>query len=113
MKRHSAAHFLHGALGRLIGAELPYPVRAPLSETGGECHYEFTDRFDADQLAEAVAAMNDFTAVDRPISTQPEEDLGPGMRSWRCEELYVRCGGLHPRSSKEIGDIAATMRVRR
>lgn len=113
MKMHSAAHFLHCALEKVTGAELPYPVRAPLSETGGECHYEFTDRFTEDQLAEAVRLMNAYTAEGHVITTHAEEDQGPGRRSWRCEDYYVPCGGLHPRESAEIGEIDASMRVKR
>ncbi|WP_378789831.1 hypothetical protein ACFMQL_39200 [Nonomuraea fastidiosa] len=113
MRLHSAAHFLHVALEREIGASLPYPVRAPLSETGGECHYAFAGRFGPDQLERAVKAANAHTAQGHPIVTRTDEERGPGMRSWHCAGDTVACGGLHPRDSSEVGDITASMRIKR
>jgi Ser-tRNA(Ala) deacylase AlaX len=113
MKMHSAAHFLHCELERVIGAELPYPVRAPLSETGGESHYEFTDLFTPAQLAGAVIAMNAYMAQGHAITTRADEGRGPGMRTWHCGDYMIACGGLHPHSSAEIGEIAAGMRTKR
>ena len=113
MKLHSAAHFLHCALEREIGSALPYPVRAPLSETVGECHYEFTDRFDDAVLQSAVEAMNRHTAAGHAITTKAAEELGPGFRTWHSGGDTVPCGGLHPRTSDEIGAVEARMRVKR
>jgi alanyl-tRNA synthetase len=113
MRLHSAAHFLHCALERQAGGPLPHPVRAPLSETVGECHYGFTDRFDGDGLAAAVESMNADTARGHAISTRPAEELGPGFRTWHSAGHTVPCGGLHPATSAEIGPVTASMRVKR
>jgi alanyl-tRNA synthetase len=113
MKMHSTAHFLHGALEELVGHELPYPVRSPLDETGGECHYDFVGEFDARELAEATANMNEYMAEGYTITTTAEESRGPGFRSWHCNGRSILCGGLHPANSREIGLIETSMRQRR
>ena len=113
MRIHSAMHLLHCMLEETLGRVLPHPVRSPLSDEGGENHYEFVGEFDEQSLKRATDALNEFCSAGHEIRTEADTGKGQGYRWWRCGKWSIPCGGVHVRNTQEIGLVTASMKVKK
>lgn len=101
MRLHAASHIMeHFLLSilpelRLLGSNLD--DRRDASTYSGP---DITD----DLIDGLNMRANDFIAVDRSIETYDDAAL-PGRRLWKCGDIMMPCGGLHPKSTTEIGSI--------
>lgn len=112
MRIHTVGHLLHCFLEEVKGEKLPDPVRSPLSDTGGENHYGFADRFDADDLRDATRLLNSFTSERHSIQTEADPTT-PTFRWWHCEGWKIPCGGVHPEDVNEVELVEAEMTTKK
>lgn len=113
MRIHSAVHLIHCMLEEDLGKEIPYPRRAPLSDVGGENQYEFVGEFSEQDLETANFALNKFLAEDHIIATHADDAKGEGFRWWKCGKWSIPCGGVHVKSTSEIGATSCSMKVKK
>jgi len=112
MRLHSTAHLLHCFVERIVGRPLDDPQVSDLRPEFGLNRYAQRDLLNPEQLEEAVAALNAFTAEGHAIRTTPDESK-PGFRTWQCEGWTIPCGGTHPASTAEIGPVSASLSLKR
>lgn len=113
MRIHSVGHLVHCFLEKTLGRAIAYPSRSPLDESGGENQYDALNPFLPEELERATSELNAFLLEDHKIITMPDEGSGAGFRRWQCEAWNIPCGGIHPKSTKEIGQVKTGMREKK
>lgn len=112
MRLHTAGHLLHVFVERVVGKELPAPKIADLLPTHGLLVYETDLGVAPENMNDVVRLLNEYLSEDHPIATYPDNDR-PGYRYWECDRRVIPCGGLHPRSTGEVGEVTASLSVKK
>ncbi|MDP3734393.1 MAG: alanyl-tRNA editing protein [Nanoarchaeota archaeon] len=100
-KIHSAAHivyyFVIEKLGKLkiIGSNI--------AEEKARIDFLYDQPLN-DVLPEIQDKVNKFLQENHAIITKDDEQK-PNLRWWNCEEWEMPCGGTHPKSTGEIGNL--------
>jgi alanyl-tRNA synthetase len=105
MRLHSVSHLLHIFLEKVLEKELIYPDVADIQEDYGLNVYNNLN-INSQDIVKAVEMMNAFIAEDHLINTYPDPKIN-GYRYWSCANFIIPCGGTHPRTTIEIGQISA------
>lgn len=115
MRLHSAAHFLHCFVEKILGKSVDFPSYSELFDDRGVNRYSLPHVLNKEQLEEAVTALNDWTAHGHIIKTYPSDNPKDPewFRWWECAEYKIPCGGLHPMNTNELGNISATMKAKK
>lgn len=102
MKLHCASHIMEHFLFELVdGLEL---VGTNVNDTRDSSTYvgpQITD----DQIIKLNSLSNEFIERDYSILCYSDPE-NPSYRFWECNGIKIPCGGVHPRNTGEIGNIA-------
>ncbi len=99
---HSAAHIVYYFFTNKAGKQKIIGSHIAAEKARIDFEYETSIQ---ETLPEIELATNKFLAEDHPIVRKPDEQ-SPDLWWWICGEWKMPCGGTHPRSTGEIGQIA-------
>lgn len=115
MKLHSTAHLLHCFIEKIVGAKIEYPSYSELFEDKGVNRYPVENVLTKENLEEVLRIQNEWTAYGHDIKTYKSDNPGDPdwFRWWECEEFKIPCGGIHPKNTKEIGQVGAKLKLKK
>lgn len=113
MRLHAVAHIFHFFIEQEVGKKIPYPKISDLSEDSGLNSYGEKAMIGEDKFSIAIEKFNKWSQEGYVIETYSDKEKGESFRWWECEQWKVPCGGTHLNSTKEIGQITATLSLKK
>lgn len=109
MRMHTAAHVVLYAALQFAGPRGSAKLHGTLKGCridAEEARFDFPaqERLNTTDLARIQDWSNAFLHQDFAIEYNADRDE-PDLRSWRCGEIAMYCGGTHVRNTKEVGEI--------
>ena len=101
MKLHAASHIIYFLVQDKTG--LKKIIGSNVTVDKGRLDYEYPDSISS-ILPEIEEKANEQFNLDSGIKMYSDAD-DPNKRWWECKEWKVPCGGTHPKSTQEIGNI--------
>jgi Ser-tRNA(Ala) deacylase AlaX len=101
MKLHAASHIVYYLFQEKTG--IKKLIGSNVTKDKGRLDYEHPESI-APLLPELEENANKEFNIDSEIRMFPDE-TDPGKRWWECKDWKVPCGGTHPKSTQEIGNI--------
>ncbi|MCH8049670.1 alanyl-tRNA editing protein, partial [Patescibacteria group bacterium] len=101
MKLHSATHIVYYFFIEKVGRQKIIGSNIAAEKARIDFLY---DQPIQNLLPEIEEAVNVFLSEDHVI-TRKADEKSPDLRWWVCKDWKMPCGGTHPRSTKEIGQI--------
>ncbi len=100
-KLHSAAHIVYYFVIETVG-KLKI-IGSNIAEEKARIDFVY-DKPLNEVLPEIQARVNKFLQENHAIVTRDDEKK-PDVRWWTCNEWKMPCGGIHPKSTGEIGNL--------
>ena len=101
MKLHAASHIIYFLVQNKTG--LKKIIGSNVTVDKGRLDYEYPESISS-ILPEVEEKANEQFKLDSVIKMYPDAD-DPNKRWWECKDWKVPCGGTHPKSTQEIGNI--------
>lgn len=101
MKLHAASHVIYFLVENKTG--LKKIIGSNVTTDKGRLDYEYPENIDS-ILSDIEAKANEEFNQDSLIKMYPDEN-NPNKRWWECKSWKVPCGGTHPKSTSEIGNV--------
>ncbi len=113
MRLHAIAHILHFFIEKYASKKIPYPKISDLSPTNGLNSYEGKNLISEEKFNLAVSDFNEWIKKDHSIKTYSDPKKENNFRIWECSNWKVPCGGTHLQNTQEIGEIKATLTLKK
>jgi Ser-tRNA(Ala) deacylase AlaX len=101
MKLHAASHIIYFLVQNKTG--LKKIIGSNVTVDKGRLDYEYPESIST-ILPEVQETANEQFNLDSGIKMYADAD-DPNKRWWECNDWKVPCGGTHPKSTQEIGNI--------
>ncbi len=101
MKLHAASHIIYFLVQHKTG--LKKIIGSNVTVDKGRLDYEYPESI-ASILPEVEEKANEQFNQDSGIRIHPDS-ADPNKRWWECKDWKVPCGGTHPKSTQEIGNV--------
>lgn len=98
---HSAAHIVYYFFIAKVGKQKI--IGSNIAPEKARIDFEYEKPIQ-EMLPEIEMATNRFLAKNHPILRRTDEK-SPDLWWWQCEEWKMPCGGTHPQTTREIGQI--------
>jgi lysyl-tRNA synthetase class 1 len=102
MKLHSASHIVMYFAGKVLGQT--ETTGSLVDSKKDRTTFSVKEKITPEQLEEIEGLTNKFMRENGEIKTWSDKK-DPDYRYWKCGAIEMPCGGTHPRSVNEIGQI--------
>ena len=103
MRLHTAVHFHHCMLEKVLGKTLPHPKVSDIQDGFAFNRYE-AEEITPEAAENANKVFREAIAEGAEVKTYPDGEK-KGFRWWECLGYKIPCGGTHVKNLSEIGQV--------